>query len=100
MEIPMQPVSKEVREFIRATDVLLKEINENGNFNNFEKVLLASYANRLNAANTLLQSRALQREAQELRQEHEEPVSQPAFKHIDVDSDHRGSPLLRESSSR
>ena len=50
----MQPVSKEVREFIRAIDVLLKEINENGNFNTFEKVLLASYANRLNAANTLL----------------------------------------------
>ena len=67
MEIPMQPVSKQVREFIRAADLLLKEINENEDFNNFEKVLLTSYANRLNAANTLLQSRALQREAQERR---------------------------------
>jgi hypothetical protein len=100
MEIPMQPVSKEVREFIRAIDVLLKEINENGNFNTFEKVLLASYANRLNAANTLLQSRALRREAQELHQEHDEPVSQPVFKPIDADSERGISPLPRESSSR
>jgi hypothetical protein len=75
MEIPMQPVSKEVREFIRATDILLKEINENGELNNFEKVLLISYANRLNAANTLLQSRALQREAQYLHQGHEHSAS-------------------------
>jgi len=96
----MQPVSKEVREFIRAIDVLLREINENGSFNNFEKVLLASYANRLNAANTLLQSRALRREAQDLHQEHDEPVSQPVVKHIDADSEHRVSPLPHGSSSR
>ena len=88
MEIPMQPVSKQVREFIRAADLLLKEINENEDFNNFEKVLLTSYANRLNAANTLLQSRALQREAQNLRQGHEQPVSQPVFKQLDAESDH------------
>jgi hypothetical protein len=88
MEIPMQPVSKQVREFIRAADLLLKEINENEDFNNFEKVLLTSYANRLNAANTLLQSRPLQREAQDLRQGHEQLVAQPVFKQIDAESDH------------
>ena len=88
MEIPMQPVSKQVREFIRAADLLLKEINENEDFNNFEKVLLTSYANRLNAANTLLQSRALQREARDLRQGHEQLVAQPVFKQIDAESDH------------
>jgi len=99
METPMQPVSKQVREFIRAADLLLKEINENEDFNNFEKVLLTSYANRLNAANTLLQSRALQRKAQNLRQGHKHPVSQPVFKPLDVDSNQRISPLPRESSS-
>jgi hypothetical protein len=87
MEIPMQPVGKEIREFIRAADLLLNKINENGDFNNFEKVLLTSYATRLNAANTLLQSRALQRTAQDFRQHHKQPVAQPVFKPAAGDPD-------------
>jgi hypothetical protein len=99
MEIPMQPVSKEVREFIRAADLLLQQIIEKADFNNFEKVLLISYATRLNSGNALLQSRALQREAQE-RHGHKEPVGQPILQQIDADSDHRVSPPPSESSSR
>lgn len=63
----MQPVSKQVREFIRATDLLLQDVNANCEFNDFEKVLLASYATRLTAAATILQSKSLQREAVDLR---------------------------------
>jgi hypothetical protein len=83
MEIPMQPISKSIREFIRAADVLLQDINEDYNCNDFEKVLLTSYANRLNAANTVLQSRALQREAQEWRKTREQLRPQPIFKQTD-----------------
>ena len=68
MEIPMESVRKQVREFIRAADVLLQQINENGEFNGFEMVLLSGYATRLNSANTILQSKALMREAKNLRQ--------------------------------
>ncbi|HKN87649.1 MAG TPA: hypothetical protein VJV04_12370 [Nitrospiraceae bacterium] len=68
MEIPMESVRKQVREFIRAADVLLQQINENGEFNGFEMVLLSCYAARLNSANTILQSKALMREAKNLRQ--------------------------------
>ena len=75
----MQPVSKEVREFVRAADLLLQQINEKGHFNDFEKLLLTSYATRLHAANTLLQSIAVQREAQALCQRDKAPGAQPVF---------------------
>ena len=67
MDIPLQPVSKPVREFVRATDLLLHEISEKSDFNDFEKLLLTSYANRITAANIVLQSRALKQEAKDLR---------------------------------
>ena len=55
LDVPMQPVSKQVRDFVRAADLLLQQINEKGHFNDFEKVLLTSAATRLNSANTLLE---------------------------------------------
>jgi hypothetical protein len=83
MEIPMQQVSKAIREFIRAADILLQDINDNCDCNEFEKVLLTSYANRLNAANTVLESRALKREAQEWRKTHEQLIPKPIFSQTD-----------------
>jgi hypothetical protein len=67
MDIPLQPVSKPIREFVRAVDLLLHEISEKSDFNDFERLLLTSYANRLSAANSVLQSRALKQEAKDLR---------------------------------
>lgn len=77
----MQQVSKQIRDFVRAADLLLQQINEKGHFNDFEKLLLTSYATRLNAGNTLLESIAVQGEAQALRQRGEARGSQPVFKH-------------------